>query len=58
MRLVTLLVSVMILVHLMGCFWYYEAKLDDFQPDTWVARSVKLLIKCINNFYFIKKQHD
>jgi hypothetical protein len=23
----------------MGCFWYYLAKLQDFEPDTWVART-------------------
>ncbi len=22
----------------MGCLWYYEAKLDEFGPDTWVFR--------------------
>lgn len=38
MRLVTLLFSVSILIHLMGCLWYYEAKMDDFGPDTWVFR--------------------
>ena len=38
MRLITLLFSVSILIHLMGCLWYYEAKMDDFGPDTWVFR--------------------
>lgn len=38
MRLISLLITVLLVVHLIGCFWYYEAKLDEFNPDTWVFR--------------------
>jgi hypothetical protein len=38
LRLITLFLSVLILVHLMGCLWFYIAKFQGFEPDTWVAR--------------------
>jgi roadblock/LC7 domain-containing protein len=25
-------------VHLVSCFWYFAAKMDDFGPDTWIFR--------------------
>jgi hypothetical protein len=28
----------LICLHLAACFWYFTAKLDGFNPDTWVAR--------------------
>ena len=31
-------ISVFFLIHLVGCFWFLFAKLDDFNPDTWVVR--------------------
>jgi hypothetical protein len=34
-----LFLTVLLLVHLMGCFWFYLAKLADFDPETWVARA-------------------
>jgi hyperpolarization activated cyclic nucleotide-gated potassium channel 1 len=37
-RLVTALCTVLILVHLGACMWFYSARLGDFQPDTWVFR--------------------
>ncbi len=37
-RLMMFIVTVLTCVHIMGCFWYYFAKLDDFNPDTWVVR--------------------
>lgn len=37
-KMITVLVSVFFLVHLVGCFWFMQAKLDDFNPDTWVVR--------------------
>lgn len=27
----------MVCVHVMACFWYYAAKVEDFGPDTWVT---------------------
>jgi succinate dehydrogenase/fumarate reductase cytochrome b subunit len=37
MRLLGLLLTTIILVHLVGCLWYMIARFDDFSPDTWVA---------------------
>jgi len=37
-RLVKFSFTVLILVHLIACFWFYTAKFDDFHPDSWVAR--------------------
>jgi hypothetical protein len=37
-KMITVTVSVFFIVHLMGCFWFMQAKLDDFNPDTWVVR--------------------
>jgi len=37
-RLVRFAVTIIILVHVTGCFWFFLAKLDDFSPDTWVTR--------------------
>ena len=34
----TLFFTVSIGIHLMGCLWYYEAKLEEFSPETWVYR--------------------
>ena len=31
-------ITVTILVHIMGCLWYFTAKYNDFSPDTWVTR--------------------
>jgi CRP-like cAMP-binding protein len=25
-------------VHLVACLWYYTAKIDEFEPDTWIVR--------------------
>ena len=38
MRIVYIVISAMFLVHLMACLWFLVAKLDDFNPDTWVIR--------------------
>ena len=48
MRLITLLFSVSILIHLMGCLWYYEAKMDDFGPDTWIFRFRNFILILVN----------
>ena len=37
-KMIMVAVSVMFLVHLIGCFWFLQAKLSDFNPDTWVIR--------------------
>ena len=36
MRLLTLLITVCLTIHLCGCGWYYIAKLEDFSPESWI----------------------
>ena len=36
MRVLTFLLTVEVCVHIMGCFWYYSAKVYSFAPNTWV----------------------
>ena len=31
-------VSVVFLTHVSACFWFLQAKLDNFEPDTWPVR--------------------
>ncbi|EAR99256.2 cation channel family protein (macronuclear) [Tetrahymena thermophila SB210] len=38
LRLVNLFFFVFVAVHFIGCMWYYEAKLYDFNEETWVYR--------------------
>ena len=37
-RMVKFCFTVLLVVHVIGCFWYYLAKFDEFGPDTWVFR--------------------
>jgi hypothetical protein len=37
-RLIKFLVATILIVHIVGCLWYFMAKLDDLSPDTWVFR--------------------
>lgn len=37
MRLFQGFMTVIVMVHLMACLWYYEARFQNFTPDTWVA---------------------
>lgn len=37
-KLIKFLLTVCLCVHIMGCFWFFSAKLQDFSPDTWVVR--------------------
>jgi hyperpolarization activated cyclic nucleotide-gated potassium channel 1 len=32
------IVSVTLCVHIMGCFWFMSARIDNFSPDCWVVR--------------------
>lgn len=48
MRLISLLITVLLVVHLIGCFWFYEAKLDEFNPETWVFRFFIIIL-----FFFL-----
>jgi Ion transport protein len=38
LRLTTFFISILFFVHLSGCLWIIMASLNDFSPDTWVAR--------------------
>ena len=38
-KLINLFLTVLLIVHIMGCFWYYIAKLYDFSEETWVYRA-------------------
>ena len=35
-KIIKFLFMVIVFVHLMGCFWHFEAKLQNFEPKTWV----------------------
>lgn len=37
-RLIRSFISILLFVHVMSCFWYLSARLDDFSPSTWVVR--------------------
>jgi hypothetical protein len=54
LKLFTFFITITITCHIFSCVWYYMAKLDDFSPDTWVARNSwldddlsSLYIKCL-----------
>jgi hyperpolarization activated cyclic nucleotide-gated potassium channel 1 len=38
-KLIKFLISVFVCVHLVGCFWYFTARVDDLEPETWVVRT-------------------
>ena len=38
MRLIVAFFTVVIFAHIVACLWYFTALLDNFGPDTWVAR--------------------
>jgi hyperpolarization activated cyclic nucleotide-gated potassium channel 1 len=38
MRMLSVTITVAFIVHLMSCLWFLVAKMDDFNPDTWVTR--------------------
>ena len=38
LRLLRFASITVVIVHIIGCFWYLTAKLSDFGPDTWVVR--------------------
>ena len=39
MRILSFAVTVMMLVHIVGCLWYFIAKLEGLGPDSWVVRA-------------------
>lgn len=38
MRLFSSFCTIFVLLHIVACFWFFSAKLTDFEPDTWVVR--------------------
>jgi len=38
MRLIQFVITYFVCVHLVGCLWYFSAKISNFGPDTWVVR--------------------
>lgn len=37
-KLIKFLISVFLCVHIMACFWFFSARIDSFEPETWVVR--------------------
>ena len=37
-KLVQFVVTIFILAHILGCIWYYIARIENFHDDTWVFR--------------------
>ena len=37
-RLISFTFTVVTFVHIVGCLWLFIAKLDEFNPDTWVVK--------------------
>jgi hyperpolarization activated cyclic nucleotide-gated potassium channel 1 len=36
---VSVFVSVAVIAHIIGCLWYFMAKLEGFPPDSWVFKN-------------------
>lgn len=41
-RMITVTITMLFMVHFMGCLWFLMAKLNDFEPSCWVIRFNKL----------------
>ena len=37
-KLIYILILVIFMNHIMSCFWYFVARLEDFNPKSWVVR--------------------
>lgn len=37
-RVIKFILTVILMVHILGCLWYFEAQLQDFAPNTWVSK--------------------
>jgi hyperpolarization activated cyclic nucleotide-gated potassium channel 1 len=55
-RLLKLLVSILVCVHFIACFWYFAARLDDFPYDSWIVQGgfadKSLGMKYLASFYW------
>jgi hypothetical protein len=38
MRMVQGMATSIIITHIVACLWFLTSRLDNFNPDTWVAR--------------------
>ena len=38
-RLVGVFIAVIAIAHIIGCLWFFSAKIEGLDPDTWVSRS-------------------
>ena len=38
-RLMNLFFLVIFVMHVIGCLWFYQAKMQDYGPETWVYRA-------------------
>jgi CRP-like cAMP-binding protein len=38
MRIVSFALTILVIVHIVGCLWFFLAKLEGFTPDSWVVR--------------------
>ena len=54
LRLTMTFVTVLIILHIIACFWYLVATLDNLGPDSWVVRmdyenntNAELYIACL-----------
>jgi hyperpolarization activated cyclic nucleotide-gated potassium channel 1 len=39
MRLIAFLIGVLVMTHFVACLWYFSARFNDFDYDTWVYRN-------------------
>lgn len=39
MKLLGTIFTIVICIHIVTCFWYYSAKIEGFNPETWVVRN-------------------
>ena len=55
-KMLNIFVMVLFINHIMCCFWYFSARLYDFEPDTWVVRNDLLnsdyMTKYITSYYW------
>jgi hypothetical protein len=38
-RLFSIFLTVIIMAHIVACLWFFIARLEGFNPDTWVVRT-------------------
>jgi hypothetical protein len=39
LRLCGSFVTIIVLIHIISCFWYYSSRIEKFHPETWVVRN-------------------